>query len=109
MTARRFQPPWSVLERAGSFCYRSLGGGAEKGSNTMSESDTALHHEEVFSDELPDAVLEVAGSKCWEGPASSVTIGFCSGPETCPGGPAEHRPQILRDGSRSTSPSCQSC
>jgi hypothetical protein len=49
----------------------------------MSESDTALHDEEVFGDELPDAVLEVAGSKCWEGPASSVTIGFCSGPETC--------------------------
>jgi hypothetical protein len=38
----------------------------------------------VFGDELTDAVLEVAGSKCWEGPASSVTIGFCSGPETCP-------------------------
>jgi hypothetical protein len=54
----------------------------------MSESDTALHDEEVFSDELPDAVLEVAGSKCWEGPASSVTIGFCSGPETCPMRPA---------------------
>jgi hypothetical protein len=42
----------------------------------MSESDTALHDEEVFSDELPDAVLEVAGSKCWEGP------------ETCPMRPA---------------------
>ena len=54
----------------------------------MSESDTALHDEEVFSDELPDAVLEVAGSKCWEGPASSFTIGFCSGPETCPMRPA---------------------
>ena len=52
----------------------------------MRESDTALHDEEMFSDKLPDAVLEVAGSKCWEGPASSVTIGFCSGPETCPGG-----------------------
>jgi hypothetical protein len=59
----------------------------------MSESDTALHDEEVFSDGLPDAVLEVAGSKCWEELASSVTIGFCSGPETCPMGPAEHRPQ----------------
>ena len=54
----------------------------------MSKSDTALHDEEVFSDELPDAVLEVAGSKRWEGPASSVTIGFCSGPETCPMRPA---------------------
>ena len=40
----------------------------------MSESDTALHDEEVFSDGLPDAVLEVAGSKCWEGPASSFTV-----------------------------------
>ena len=54
----------------------------------MSELNTALHDEEVFSDELPDAVLEAAGSKCWEGPASSVTIGFCSGPETCPMRPA---------------------
>ena len=53
----------------------------------MRKSDKALHDEEVFNDELPDAVLEVAGSKCWEGPASSVTIGFCSGPETCPGTP----------------------
>jgi hypothetical protein len=50
----------------------------------MSESDAPLHDEEVFGDELTDAVLEVAVSKCWEGPASSVTIGFCSGPETCP-------------------------
>jgi hypothetical protein len=57
----------------------------------MNESDTVLHDEEVFSDDLPDAVLEVAGSR--EGPASSVTIGFCSGPETCPMRPAEHRPQ----------------
>ena len=34
----------------------------------MSDSDTALRDEEMFSDELPDTVLEVAGSKCWEGP-----------------------------------------
>ena len=67
------------------FGRRAEGGGAEKGSNTMSESDAPLHDEEVFGDELTDAVLEVAVSKCWEGPASSVTIGFCSGPETCPG------------------------
>jgi hypothetical protein len=57
----------------------------KRGSNTMSESDTALYDEEVFSDELPDAALEVAGSKCWEGPASSFTITFCSGIDTCPG------------------------
>src|SRR5215472_5857011 len=84
MTARRFQPPWSVLERAGSFCYRSLGGGAEKGSNTMSESDTALHDEEVLSDELPDAVLEVAGTKCWEGPASPLRLDFAQGQKPAP-------------------------
>jgi hypothetical protein len=54
----------------------------------MSESDTALYDEEVFSDELPDAALEVAGSKCWEGPASSFTITFCSGIDTCPMGPS---------------------
>src|ERR1700751_4650647 len=91
MPGRRFPPPWTVLVWVASRnvqCYRSLGGGAEKGSNTMSESDTALQDEEVFSDELPDAVLEVAGGKCCEGPASSVTIGFCSGPETCPMRPA---------------------
>jgi hypothetical protein len=32
----------------------------------MSESDTALYDEEVFGDKLPDAALEVAGSKCWD-------------------------------------------
>src|SRR5262249_8772296 len=74
----------------------------------MSETDTALHDEEVFSDELPDAVLEVAGGKCWEGPASSVTIGFCSGPENLPyeaGGTSA--PIILCGGLRRISPSCR--
>ena len=54
----------------------------------MSESVTMLYDEEVFSDELPDAALEVAGSKCWEGPASSFTVAFCSGIDTCPSYPA---------------------
>ena len=36
----------------------------------MSEPDSAVYDEEVFGDELPDETLEVAGSKCWEGPAS---------------------------------------
>jgi hypothetical protein len=54
----------------------------------MSESVIKLYDEEVLhSDELPDAVLEVAGSKCWEGPASSQTISFCSGIDTCPSFP----------------------
>ena len=39
----------------------------------MSESATAPYDEEVFSDELPDAALEIAGSKLWEGPAASFT------------------------------------
>jgi hypothetical protein len=38
----------------------------------MSEPDSAVYDEEVFSDELPDETLEVAGSKCWEGPASMI-------------------------------------
>jgi hypothetical protein len=53
----------------------------------MSDSDTALRDEEMFRDELPDVVLEVAGSKCWEGPASSFTVAFCSGIDTCPSSP----------------------
>jgi len=54
----------------------------------MSELDSAVYVEEVFSDELPDETLEVAGSKCWEGPASSFTVAFCSGIDTCPSDPA---------------------
>jgi hypothetical protein len=54
----------------------------------MSELDTALYDEDVLSDELPDAALEVAGSKSWEGPANSFTVSFCSGVDTCPSYPA---------------------
>jgi hypothetical protein len=54
----------------------------------MSGSDTERHDEELFNYELPDAVLEVAGSKCWDGPASSFTVSFCSGIDTCPSYPA---------------------
>jgi hypothetical protein len=57
-------------------------------SNTMSELDTALYDEDVLSDEVPDAALEVTGSKSWEGPASSFTVAFCSGIDTCPSYPA---------------------
>jgi hypothetical protein len=50
----------------------------------MRESDTALHDEEALNIELPDAALELAGSKCWEGPAGSYTLAFCTGIDTCP-------------------------
>ena len=39
----------------------------------MTESDTALYDEETLSFDVPDAALELAGSKCWEGPAASAT------------------------------------
>ena len=48
----------------------------------MSESDTALHDEEVFSDELPDAVLEVAGSK--GGPRVPLRLDFAQGQRPAP-------------------------
>ena len=57
-------------------------------SAAKSELAIALYDDEVFSDDLPDAVLEVAGGKCWEGPASSATISFCSGVDSCPSSPA---------------------
>jgi hypothetical protein len=53
----------------------------------MSEPNIAVDDEEMFSNELPDETLEVAGSKCWEGRASSFTVAFCSGIDTCPSYP----------------------
>jgi hypothetical protein len=53
----------------------------------MSESDIALYGEEALYDELPDAALEIAGSKLWEGPAASFTAAFCSGLDSCPTSP----------------------
>ena len=56
----------------------------------MSELATALYDEEVLhSDEVPDAALELAGSKLWEGLAASFTLAFCSGLDTCPTSPRE--------------------
>jgi len=52
--------------------------------NTMSEIANTLYDEEV-----PDAALELAGSKLWEGPAASFTLSFCSGLDTCPTSPRE--------------------
>jgi len=60
----------------------------EERINTMSELATALYDEEVLhADEVPDAALELAGSKLWEGPAASFTVSFCSGLDTCPSSP----------------------
>ena len=55
----------------------------------MSESDIALYDEEALSDELPDAALEIAGSKWGDGAAVSVTAAFCSGLDSCPSSPRQ--------------------
>jgi hypothetical protein len=59
----------------------------KRGSNIMTDSVTALYDEEIPSFDVPDAALELAGSKLWEGPASSFTVSFCSGIDTCPSYP----------------------
>jgi hypothetical protein len=54
----------------------------------MSEPATALYDEEVLhGDQVPDAALELAACKLWEGPAASFTLSFCSGLDTCPTSP----------------------
>ena len=67
----------------------------------MSESDTALHDEEVFSDELPDAVLEVAGEFRYDW----ILLRARNLPHGAGETPA---PIILRGGSRRTLRSCPS-
>jgi hypothetical protein len=54
--------------------------------NTMNKSliDSVRHEEETLGDELPDVVLEVAGSKGWEQAGNSFTLAFCTGLDTCP-------------------------
>jgi hypothetical protein len=65
-----------------------LGALQEERINTMSELATALYDEEVLlGDDVPDAALELAGSKLCEGPAASFTVSFCSGFDTCPVSP----------------------
>jgi hypothetical protein len=62
----------------------------EERINTMSELATALYDEEVLlGDDVPDAALELAGSKLWEGPAASFTAAFCTGLDSCPTSPHE--------------------
>jgi len=51
----------------------------------MGESLTDL----MLYDELPDAVLETAASKCWEQAGNPFTLAFCSGLDTCPSYPAK--------------------
>jgi len=50
----------------------------------MGESLTDL----VLYDELLDAALEIAASKCWEQAGNPFTLAFCSGLDTCPSYPA---------------------
>lgn len=50
----------------------------------MTEFVTALCDEETLDFDVSDAALELAGSKCSEGPAASFTVSFCSGVDTCP-------------------------
>jgi len=58
--------------------------------NTMSEIANTLYDDEVLlGDEVPDAALELAGRKLWEGPAASFTAAFCTGLDTCPTSPRE--------------------
>ena len=76
--------------RGGSNGRVSINWSSEERINTMSELATTLYDEEVLhGDEVPDAALELAGSKLWEGPAASFTLSFCSGLDTCPTSPRE--------------------
>jgi hypothetical protein len=52
----------------------------------MTESVTELYDEVLF-DEVPDAALEIAGSKMADGAVASMTLAFCSGLDTCPASP----------------------
>ena len=52
----------------------------------MTKSVTELY-DEVLCDEVPDAALEIAGNKLWEGRAASFTVAFCTGLDTCPAYP----------------------
>ena len=58
-----------------------------RGADTMSELANTPNDEEVLSDEIPDATLEIAGSKWGDGPAAAVTAAFCSGLDSCPSSP----------------------
>jgi hypothetical protein len=46
--------------------------------------DAKLYDEAMFSDEPPDAALEVAASKRSELAGNPFTLAFCSGLDSCP-------------------------
>ena len=49
-------------------------------------ADLAFHDEQILSDELPDAALEVAASQMYSG--NPYMLAFCTGFSSCPfGGP----------------------
>jgi hypothetical protein len=50
----------------------------------------------VLHDELPDAALEIAASKCWEQVANPFTLAFCTGLDTCPSYPVRFPSSGLR-------------
>jgi hypothetical protein len=51
---------------------------------SKSPADLAPHDEQILSDELPDAVLEVAASQMYTG--HPYTLAFCTGFSSCPFG-----------------------
>jgi hypothetical protein len=53
----------------------------------MNESVITVYDEEVLSEAWPDAALERAAGKCWEGAVNPFTLAFCSGLDTCPSSP----------------------
>src|SRR5262249_13765233 len=90
--------PRAFLQNTGPHCQNMRGASksarvsitlerVEERINTMSEPATARYDEEVLHpDDVPDAALELAGRKLWEGPAASLTAAFCSVP-SCPSAP----------------------
>jgi hypothetical protein len=63
---------------------------------SKSLTDLMLYDEEVLSDEIPDATLEIAASRCWEQAGNPFTLAFCSGLDTCPSLPRTLPPYGLR-------------
>jgi hypothetical protein len=66
---------------------------------SKSLADLALHDEQILTDELPDAALEVAASQMYSG--NPYTLAFCTGFSSCPFGAADGRyfaklPELLR-------------
>jgi hypothetical protein len=56
---------------------------------SKSLADLALHDEQILSDELSDAALEVAIRQMYSG--NPYTLAFCAGFISCPFGAADGR------------------